>query len=242
MKIKLILIALSVSIITSCSTQKSQTTSTNTGNMNTSKIIKSQTIKLKKGELFLAVIGHQMEGKETLLQEYFGIVFPPAQKNGFMPLGQLPIDEVATGNFIPNEFVGLFKWPGMTNVQAFMGEVSPEKLTKLRVQIWSELKQHMVMVSEDMEMTFKENKIYEVKMLWNKQMLDSMSITNSGGKILVNSPVAGYEDLGKNEAPNNLIIIEWDDKESAESFKKMNLLKVKKQESFYTHFAFPEVK
>lgn len=239
MRINLLIITILSITILACNAQKSKK---DMSKMDMEKTEKSQTIQLKKGELFLAVVGFQMAGKEALLQEYFGIVFPPAQKNGFAPLGQLPIDKVVAGKFMPNEFVGLFKWPSMENIQAFMGEVSPEKLAELRVKIWSELKQHMVMVPEDMSMTFSENKVYEVKMIWTDQMVNSNAISSNGGRILLNSPIAGYEDLGKNEAPNNILIIEWSDKKSAESFRKMKALKFRKEEAFYTHFTLPEKK
>lgn len=205
------------------------------------KTTKSQTISLKKGELFLAVIGYQMSGKESLLQEYFSIVFPPAQKNGFTPLGQLPIKKVASGNFIPNEFIGLFKWPNMQSVQAFLSEVSPNELTKLRMKIWSELKQHMVIIQENTNITFKENKIYEVKMLWTSKKIKTGQITRKGGNIILNSPIAGYEDLGKNIAPNHLLIIEWNSEKTANTFNYKEALKVKKEEAFYTSFSFPKM-
>lgn len=240
MKIKLLTISLSLVLMLACNAKETKNSTMNVSE--TSEMAKSQTIKLTKNELFVAIVGFQMAGKETLLQEYFGIVFPPAQKYGFAPLGQLPIDKVASGNFMPNEFVGLFKWPSMESVQGFMGEVSPERLTELRVEIWSELKQHMIMVTEDMELTFEENKVYEVKTIWTDDMIDDSKISSNGGNIILNTTVAGYEDLGKNIAPNNLLIIEWDSESSAESFKKMNLLKFDKEEAFYTHFTFPESK
>jgi len=119
---KILLLAISLTTIFACNAQRSESKKVDQG--------KSQTVALKKGELFLAIVGYQMSGKEDLLNEYFGIVFPPAQKHGFTPLGQLPIDEVAIGDFVPNEFIGLFKWPGMESVQGFLGEVSPEELNK----------------------------------------------------------------------------------------------------------------
>lgn len=245
MKINLLLVTISLSTLLACNA--------NNGNSKTQKIkkmqetssnemVKTQTIKLSKGELFIALVGFRMANKETLLQEYFGVVFPPAQKHGFTPLGQLPIDQIATGDFMANEFVGLFKWPSMESVQAFMGEVSPEKLAKLRAKIWSELKQHIIMVPDDIEMNFKENKVYEVKMVWTDKMIDVSKISKNGGTIIFNNPVAGYEDLGKNEAPTNLLIIEWNDKTAAEAFKAMKLLSFNKEEAYYTHFDFPQEK
>ncbi len=233
MNIKSFILIISLCISYICKSQQSM-------NSSMVKTTKSQTISLKKGELFLAVIGYQMPDKESLLQEYFSIVFPPAQKNGFTPLGQLPIKKVASGNFMPNEFIGLFKWPNMQSVQAFLSEVSPDRLTKLRMKIWSELKQHMVVVQENTNITFKEDKIYEMKMLWTNKKIKTKQIIKKGGTIVLNSPVAGYEDLGKNTAPNHLLIIEWDSEKIAEKFNTEKGLKVKKEEAFYTSFAFPK--
>ena len=210
--------------------------------MNVENMKKEHIVQLKKGELFLAIAAQQMENKEDLLQEYFGIVFPPAQKNGFTPLGQLPIKEVATGNYMPNGFIGLFKWPNMESVQQFLGEVSPEKLNELRVNIWSELKQHMVVVPENMNITFKEDKVYEVKMLWNENMLNTDIIKKNNGSILIHTSIAGYEDLGKNKAPNTLMIVEWNSLNDAKKVRNMKPLSVEKEEAFYTHFSFPEQK
>lgn len=234
MKIKFLTIIISLSTLLACSAQKAK--------MTTPKTEKSQTITLKHGELFVAVVGFQMAGKEQLLEEYFGIVFPPAQKFGFTPLGQLPIDKVASGNFMPNEFVGLFKWPDMAGIEGFLGEVSPDQLAQLRVKIWTELKQCMMMVPMDLELTFKENKVYEVILVWNTNTSDSDKISRQGGTVLLNSPVAGYEDLNEGTSPNHLMIIEWPNKQSATSFRKKNQLQFEKEEAFYTHFAFPEEK
>lgn len=243
MKVNVLVMALWSLSFFACNAQNSSNTNAKLVNNQEMQIMnkaKSQSIQLQKGELFLALVGYQMAGKEALLQEYFGIVFPPAQKHGFTPLGQLLIDEVAVGHFRPNEFVGLFKWPEMASVEKFMGEVSPMKLMELRTQIWSELKQHMIMVTEDFSLTFKEGKVYEVKMLWGDHMIDASKFRKHGGKIVLQSPVAAYEDLGKNKAPSSLLIIEWNNQKSAESFGKMNPLGFDREEAFYTHFAFPE--
>lgn len=242
MKIKLLVSSVLLGTLFACNAQNSTKKMAQMEKMNTSNMEKEHTININKGELFLAVVGYQMQEKETLLQEYFGIVFPPAQKHGFTPLGQLPIDKVVSGDFMPNEFVGLFKWPGMESVQGFMGEIDPARLTELRLEIWTELKQHMIVFKEDTSITFKENKTYEVKMIWNDTMLDTQKIYKNGGTILVNSPIAGYEDLGKNKAPNTLMIIEWPNQKTADSFRKKKSLKSQNEEAFYTHFAFPEMK
>ena len=144
------------------------------------------------------------------------------------------------GDFIPNEFVGLFMWPSMDNVRAFMDEIDPTELNSRRKAIWSELKQHMVIVPSDIALTFKEDKVYEVKMVWTDSTFDAGSVSKNGGKIMLNAPVTGYEDLGGNKSPNQFLIVEWDNKKSADSFRKKRSLDMEKEEAFYTSFSFPK--
>ncbi|WP_298424437.1 hypothetical protein [uncultured Kordia sp.] len=240
MKPKLFVTSISLLALLFCSAQNHDKKAMTINNSGKSKLEKNHVIQLKKGELFLVLLGNQMAGKEALLQEYFKTVFPPAQKNGLATLGQLPIEKVAVGDFIPNGIVGLFKWPNMESIQAFLKEISQEELTKLRLKIWNELKQHMIVTQVDRTLIFKENKIYEIKVLWNEHKVSSGMIKKHGGTVLINSLVAGYEDLGKNNPPKSLLIIEWDTTQKADAFRKMNFIKSKKEESFYTHFSFPE--
>lgn len=206
------------------------------------KMDKKHTVSLKKGELFIVIYADQKEGTDELLQDYFKKVFPSAQKNGFTPLGKFLVDGVAAGNFNPSNFVGIYKWPNAESVQGFFAEISPEELTQLRVKIWDELKQNMIMVPEDVSFTVQENKVYEVKALWNDEAVKVDEIIENGGKIVVNNTVDGYEDLGKNEAPTQILIVEWENKAKAESFKSMNVFEVNNEEAFYTHFDFSEQK
>ncbi len=238
MKINLSIIALS---LTACHSLKVSKIPSTENNIKTSIMSNRHTLELKKGELFLIAIADQKEGKEALLQEYFGTIMPSAMKNGFTPLGQLHIDNIVqANNFRPNNFIGLFKWPNMESIQAFMADFSPKQLKELRTPIWNEFKAHMIALQEDKKIDINERKLYEVKTLWTKEMVGINSITQNGGRVIVNQAIAGYEDLKGNEAPNQVLIIEWKDKKSADIFKKMNTLKYIKEEAFYTHFTlFP---
>lgn len=238
MKINLILTSISLTVLLACNAQKS---TTKMENMATAEMAKTHTLELKKGELFLVAIADQKDNKEKLLQEYFGTIMPSAMKNGFTPLGQLHIDNIVKAkNFTPNNFIGLFKWPNMASIQSFMSEFSPQQLKELRLPIWNEFKAHMIALPEDKNLVIDGNKLYEVKILWTKEMIKTNSISKNGGQIILDQPIAGYEDLKGNEAPNQILIIEWNDKKSADTFKGMKLLKPKKEEAFYTHFTlFP---
>lgn len=243
MKINLLPVSILLTTILACKSQKpNDTTTTMKTDMEMSNdMIKTHTIALKKGELFLVAIADQKEGKEKLLQEYFGTIMPSAMKNGFTPLGQLHIDNIVEAkNFTPNNFIGLFKWPNMESVQSFMSDFTPEELKKLRKPIWNEFKANMIALQEDKNLVIDESKLYEVKTLWAKDRVRTNSISKNGGRVLLNQPIAGYEDLSGNEAPNQVLIIEWKDKKSADMFNKRNRLKSSKEEAFYTHFTlFP---
>jgi len=229
MKTNLLLVLISITTLFSCIVQKTNDTKTN--------MKKPHTIELKKGELLLVGIADQKEGKEKLLQEYFGTIMPSAMKNGFTPLGQLHIDNIIkANNFKPNNFIGLFKWPNMNAIQAFMSDFTPTQLKDLRMPIWNEFKTHMIALQEDKSLIINENKLYEVKTFWTKDKIKTNSISKNGGRIIINHSIVGYEDLKGNEAPNQILIIEWKDKKAADNFEKLNTLKPIKEEAFYTHF------
>ncbi|MEO9513958.1 MAG: hypothetical protein ABJN84_02380 [Flavobacteriaceae bacterium] len=241
MKINLITVSILIIAFSSCRAQKTNDTSSKKEMEMLEDMNKYHTISLKKGELFLVAIADQKEGKEQLLQEYFATIMPSAMKNGFTPLGQLHIDDIVkANNFEPNNFIGMFKWPNMTSVQTFMSDFTPEQLKKLRIPIWNEFKANMIALQEDINLVLDEDKVYEVKTLWTEEMVKVSSISKNGGQVILNQPIAGYEDLKGNEAPNQILIIEWNDKKTADKFGEMNVLKSKKEEAFYTHFTlFP---
>lgn len=118
---------------------------------------KTHTLELKQGEFFLVAIADQKENTEDLFQSYINKVISVAMENGFMPLGQLPIDKIVkANNFTPNNFVGLFKWPNMASIEAFSAKFPPEELKKLRMPIWEEFKAHMIIPRKDMKLLLKE--------------------------------------------------------------------------------------
>ncbi len=241
MKFSLLLSAFLLSVTFSCTPKNSMDAQSNTVEKQTMKQAKSHTLELKKGELLVVAIADQKDGKEELLQQYFGSVMPVGMKNGLAFLGQFHIDNIIKANFTPNNFIGLFKWPDMASVMAFSTEISPEQIRELRMPIWNEFKGHMIALQEDKNLVVDENKLYEVKTLWTKDMVNVNSVSKNGGRIILNQPIAGYEDLLGNDAPNHILIIEWKDKKTADLFNKMDILKPKKEESFYTHFTlFPQ--
>ncbi|MDF1697806.1 MAG: hypothetical protein P1U56_18305 [Saprospiraceae bacterium] len=233
MKINLSILALSVFILTACHSQKSKNELLKKDN--------THRIELRKGELFVVAIADQKKGKEAMLEEYFNTIMPTAMQNGLTFIGQLHIDNIVTAdNFTPNNFIGLFKWPDMKSAMAFNSVFPPEKIKELRMPIWNEFKGHVMAIQEDKTLTINENKVYEVRVLWTNDMVKTNSIHRYGGKVLLDQPLAGYEDLKGNKAPNHILLIEWKNKEKANTFHKMNLLKTQKEEVFQTHFTlFP---
>lgn len=242
MKINFTTLLVSLFILSACNSQKANTKSSEMKNkIKTSKMDNTHTIELKKGELLVVAIADQKTGKEELLQEYFNTIMPTAMQNGLSFIGQLHIDKIVKAkNFMPNNFIGLFKWTNMESVMAFSKKFPPEKIKQLRIPIWNEFKGHVIAIQEDFDLNIDENKVYEVKTLWTKDVIKTNSISQNGGKVLLNQPISAYEDLYEGEAPNQILIIEWNNEKNAETFNKMNMLKPQKEEAFYTHFTlFP---
>lgn len=205
---------------------------------------KSQTIKLKKGELFLVISSITKPDAQDLMNAYFGKIFPVASKNGFKPLASLPIDKIVAGNYKPNNFVGLYSWPNMSSVESFLKEMPNSELKPMRMKIWNELKQSVANVTEDFEFTLKEGKVYEVQTLWGdgsmgKKMNQSL-IEKYNGKIIIDFPVVSYEDLNNGMPPSQIILIEWSSEKEAKKYR-MKKKSSNKEESFYTHLQIPEM-
>lgn len=205
----------------------------------------SQTIRLEKGELFLVISSVTKPGAENLMNEYFGKVFPIATKNGFKPLATLPIDKVVSGDYKPNNFTGLYSWPNMMAVEAFLKELPNSELTPMRKKIWEELKQVIVGVSEDVEFTLYDNKIYEVQTIWSDMPIDEAKNTSlierNKGRVVLSFPVTGYEDLNSGKAPSQVILIEWESEKNATKYRTKKS-KYMIEESFLTHLKIPEKK
>ncbi|PCJ96493.1 MAG: hypothetical protein COA50_06850 [Flavobacteriaceae bacterium] len=203
---------------------------------------KGQTIKLKKGELFLVISSITKPGAQDLMNAYFEKVFPIAQKNGFKPLSSLPIDKIVAGSYKPNNFVGLYSWPNTKAVSSFLKELPNSELTPMRMKIWDELKQSACNVTKDFEFTLKEGKVYEVQTIWSDAGMGEKKmhsiIKKYDGKIIFNFPVLSYEDLHNGMPPSQIVLIEWPNKAAAEMYR-MNKKSSHKEESFYTHLQLP---
>lgn len=204
---------------------------------------KSQTIKLKKGELFLVISSITKPGAQDLMNDYFGKVFPIAQKNGFKPLSTLPIDRIVAGNYEPNNFVGLYSWPNMSSVESFLKELPNSELTPMRVKIWDELKQSVGNVTEDFEFTLQEGKIYELQTLWSNDSMaskkDQSLIEKYHGKIILDFPVVSYEDLNNGMPRTQIVLIEWHSDKNAKKYRMKKKKSSNREESFYTHLQMP---
>lgn len=205
----------------------------------------SQKIKLKKGELFLVISSITKPEVGNLMNDYFGKVFPIAAKNGFKPLANLPIDKIVSGNYKPNNFFGLYTWPNMMAVQAFLKELPNSELTPMRKKIWTELKQNIVSVEKDFEFTLYSDKVYEIQTIWSNMPIDENKnkslATKYNGKIILSFPIAGYEDLNNGKAPNQVVIIEWKSKKDATKYRTKKS-KYMVEESFLTHLEIPKNK
>lgn len=206
-------------------------------------IMKSQTIRLKKGELFLVISSITKPNAQDLMNDYFGKVFPVASKNGFKPLVSLSIDKIVSGNYKPNNFVGLYSWPNMNAVQEFLKELPNSELTPMRKKIWEELKQVMVGVEMDFEFILHNDKVYEFQTIWNDMPMDKNEnkslVEKYNGKVVLSCPVAGYEDLNGGKKPSQVVLIEWSSEKIANKYRRKRK-KHMGEESLLTHLMIPE--
>lgn len=203
--------------------------------------MKSNIITLKKGEVLAIGIANQKGGKEKLLQTYFENIFSIAMELGFSEVAQLQIDEVSKGDFLPNNNIGFFSWPNFQALESFLKIMPQTKLTILRKPIWNELKQYVISLPEDKNITLETNKTYEVKIVWDKLQFDEVNynedIEKKQGRVVLNYPISAYEDLLSNDqTPSRVLLIEWVSKSDALNFNKNHNNNFRKEEAFYTHF------
>ncbi len=191
----------------------------------------TQEIKLKKGEVFLVISSITKQGTEEKMKAYFEKVFPIASKYGFKPLASFPIDQIIEGDYMPNNFVGIYSWPNKAAVKSFLEELPQSELKSLRVEIWDELKQSAIMINKDVSFTFNDSKIYEIRSLWSARELEE--ITSNGGKVVFDYEVSGYEDLNAGDKPTRISFIEWSTIDKAEQYAEKK--KMTDGEVFLTH-------
>lgn len=200
---------------------------------------KSTTFELNPGEIFVSFITDRKPNTDELFQSYLTTVFPLAFKHGAVPLGNLIYDKVAAGNFNGTDFVGITKWTNQKGAMAFSEDMPHEKLSELRKPIWNDLKVFGVPITEKKNFTLQEGKTYEYKLVYGAidDIENAIKKTNkAGGNIILDFPVPIYEDLKGNAAPQKIILVEWDNMETAEKARN-SISNSIREEAFYTHFS-----
>ncbi|TYA74535.1 hypothetical protein [Seonamhaeicola marinus] len=210
--------------------------------MEKTKPTKQHQISLKKGDLFLVISSITKPDAQKAMNAYFQKVFPIASKYGFKPLANLPIDNIVAGSYKPNNFFGLYTWPNKEAAASFLKELPNSELKPMRLKIWDELKQSAIIIDQETTLTFSNEKVYEITMLYNKKKLKEKKINKHHGKVLFSKPVSGYEDLTSGSAPDYLAIIEWNSEEEARAYKYHAHGALDNEETFYTHIQISEDK
>ncbi|NMH87525.1 hypothetical protein [Flavivirga algicola] len=241
-QLKLIVLSISMLCVANLKAQNAMVKSHQMNNMEKATSAKQHQITLKKDELLLIISSITKPGAQEAMNGYFQKVFPIASKNGFKPLANFPIDKVVAGSYRPNNFFGLYTWTNQKAVDAFLKELPNSELRPMRLKVWEELKQPVVIVDKETTLTFNEGKVYEITMLWNKKRLKEKKIKKHGGRILFNAPVSGYEDLTSGNAPQQIAIVEWNSEEEAKAYKYHVHGSLDNEEAFYTHIQIPEKK
>lgn len=180
----------------------------------------THTIHFKSNERISIISSTLKANTHDKLGEYFKKVFPLAHKHGFSQELKLDIKKVTHGDYIPNTFVGLYKWTSVANEQAFAKEPQWPELKSMRPLIWDELKIATTTLTHPLSLTFHQSKSYQVGMVWlSKEYPESFTtfrekersiLAQLGARYLALIPGEKFESLAQLPiAPDYTFIIEW---------------------------------
>ena len=129
---------------------------------------KTSDITFRKDKIYEVAYITIKEGQEKVLsEEYFPKAFPIAAEYGVKKLATFAVTEVTGGKISP-KLVMYFEWP---SIEAYKNAVSDERLKKLfpiRDNALSVFERVYYQVAEDVTVTFREDKVYEIMAAWLK--------------------------------------------------------------------------
>ncbi|MEK6152335.1 hypothetical protein WIW50_03710 [Flavobacteriaceae bacterium 3-367] len=214
---------------------------------------KSHTMVFKKGQSMDILSFIQNVGTEEALKEYFGNVFPLANKEGFKIDGTFLIQEPPTwGNYHPGSII-FMSWPSNQARANFRREAKKSAYNYIaaRRKIWKAF--HLTEytnLAEDVSLTLHSDKVYVITAYW---LQDSKAFNTAKKEAMAQMKAAGGElllSLGKGESPNGYLyepdvisITEWDHSDTFKAFMDTNnsgnpKTGIKNMNQWVTTFAF----
>ncbi len=182
-----------------------------------------------KGELLQLVSATYVKGKDKELGEYFQKTFPLATGYGYTPLVQFHVTDVLSGTYHPEGFIGLYKWPSTAAQEQFGRDPRWAPIKATRPEVFRELRVHTIALEEDLAMTFEDDHVYEIQVLWlaknnadaYNQYVKAMNATldKLGGRAIARLNVGMYESLQPwPHQPDHIVILEWPNTEARAAY------------------------
>lgn len=71
-----------------------------------------------------------------------------------------------SGTYHPEGFIGLYKWPTAAAPEQFGRDPRWPPIKATRPEVFRELRVSTIALEEDLAMTFKDDHVYEIQVLW----------------------------------------------------------------------------
>ena len=128
--------------------------------------VKEASITFRSGKVIEIAYISVEGGKEAQLgNEYFAKILPIGAKYDGKMLGSFQVTAV-TGGEIQPQIIAIFEWPNLTAPNKFLADKDAKKLFPIRDDAITFFKQAFYTVSEDVTVTFREDKTYEFFNAW----------------------------------------------------------------------------
>ncbi|PWL37831.1 hypothetical protein DKG77_13760 [Flagellimonas aquimarina] len=186
---------------------------------------------LKKGQVLDIIFLNQNPNKDDLLQEYFKLVFPVAQKNGYNPQPGFGVEKYTQGNYHPQSMVFGY-WNSFDSRSKFLSEIktSLPDFHKRRRDLWSTFALTYWELKKDLSFEINLNKYNVVTAYWANESSSFLKFKNNWnnkakqhGAVIKVELVNGASPFGYYYNPDYLIINEWENEASFKKFYETNL-------------------
>lgn len=191
----------------------------------------SKTLTFKKGEVLDILLFTGKPDFSKLFPRYKETAFTFAMKSGYQPQPILSISEITQGGIQPGSFV-FGKWTNLESRKKFLNEITTvvPDFHEQRRALWSSFYLAYYEMKEDTSFDINPEKILVATAYWKddtsefknykKEWLKTAK--NKGGKVLLELTDA-KSSVGYMYTPDYMVLTEWNDKASFDSFVVENI-------------------
>jgi heme-degrading monooxygenase HmoA len=187
------------------------------------------TLSLNQGQVLSFVTTATKQGAEEARRRYDNRVSELASPLGFRREGTLRITFSRAGDYVPDPVMVIHSWLDRASVQKFNSTPEAAELLLAQKDIWDELRSNDVTIPQDIEITFRSDRIYRIVSLWINaeypidfyKYRDALSQTVSelGGRYVLHIEGGDYSSIIDPYRPPDLFwIIEWPDRAAHQSY------------------------